>query len=91
MTKTNPLDRLMSAKAQADSANQDRLNYQKTIDFFRSVQEFSESEITDYSEKIRVLMGKDDSAALALFPDGLYQTAEQARQGARDYWSKVAA
>lgn len=91
MTKNNPLDRLMNAKAQADSANQDRFNYQKTIDFFRNIQGFSEEEIADYAEKIRVLMGKDDSAALDLFPDGLYQTADQARQGARDYWKKAAA
>lgn len=78
----NALENLAATKARADS----RANFENFI-AGRRAGGWSESDITDYTESTRVLMGNDDAAALALFPAGTYQTAEQARQGAREFWT----
>lgn len=79
---TDPLDRLASAKSKADS----RANFDRFI-AGRRADGWIDSDVAEYRESIRVLMGDDEAAALALFPPGTYQTAEQARQGAREYWA----
>lgn len=78
----NAPESLAATKARADS----RANFESFINGRRAAG-WSEADIADYRESIRVLMGYDDAAALALFPVGTYQTAEQARQGARDFWA----
>jgi len=77
------LENLAAAKARADSS----ANFDNFITG-RRVAGWTEKDIADYTESIRVLMGDDDAAALALFPAGTYQTAEQARQEARAYWAQ---
>lgn len=76
------LESLAATKANADS----RASFGNFIAGRRAAG-WTETDIADYTESIRVLMGDDDSAALALFPAGTYQTAEQARQGAREFWT----
>lgn len=77
----NALENLAAAKARADS----RANFDSFI-AGRRADGWSDSDVAEYRESIRVLMGDDDVAALALFPVGTYATAEQARQAAREYW-----
>lgn len=75
------LENLAAAKAKADAmANFDRFIAA------RRANGWTDSDVAEYRESIRILMSDDDAAALALFPSGTYQTAEQARQGAREYW-----
>ena len=76
------LENLAATKARVDS----RANFENFIAGCRVVG-WTEADIADYTESIRVLMGNDDTAALALFPAGTYQTAEQARDGARAFWA----
>ena len=76
------LENLQAAKSKADA----RANFERFI-ANRSAAGWSDADIAEYRESIRILMGSDDMAALALFPVGTYQSAEQARQGARDYWT----
>lgn len=76
------LENLAAAKARADS----RANFDNFI-AGRRVAGWTEADCAEYTESIRVLMGNDDAAALALFPKDTYQTADQARQGAREFWA----
>ena len=76
------LENLAATKARADS----RANFENFIAGRRTAG-WIEADIADYTESIRVLMDEDDAAALALFPAGSYQSAEHARQGAREYWA----
>lgn len=77
------LENLAATKARADS----RANFENFI-FGRRFAGWTEVDIAEYTEAIRVLMGDDDAAALDLFPAGTYQTAEQARRDARAYWAQ---
>lgn len=77
------LSNLAATKARADS----RANFENFIAGRRAAG-WTEADIADYTESISVLMGDDEAAALALYPAGTYETAEQARQGARAYWAQ---
>jgi hypothetical protein len=79
---TNPLDRLANAKSEVDARN----NFERFITGRRAAG-WADSDVAEYRESVRILMGNDDAAALALFPPGTYQIAEQARQAAREYWA----
>lgn len=77
------LEQLAATKARADSsANLDRYIANRLSDGW------SNADASEYRKSIAVLMGSDDAAALALFPVETYQTAEQARQGAREFWAQ---
>lgn len=90
MTKNNPLERLMSAKVKADSDDAARRNYQSFINAMRS-EGWTESDINEYADNIKVLMGSDDDKAMALFPHGLYANADEARNMAKECWKGYAA
>jgi hypothetical protein len=75
------LKNLQAAKSKADA----RANFERFIAGRRAAG-WSDADITDYRTSIRILIGNDDVAALALFPVGTYQNAEQARQDARMHW-----
>lgn len=77
------LANLTAAKAKADA----RANFERFIDSRRATG-WADYDVAEYRESIRILMGNDDAAALALFPAGTYQTVEQARQGAREFWAQ---
>jgi hypothetical protein len=51
---------------------------------------WSESDLSEYRESVKILMGKDDAATLALFPAGLYKSAEEARADAVRFWGFAA-
>lgn len=87
MNAINPLARLAAVNAKADAEDQDRKNFRRFIADMRDYGQWSDEDVADYMGKIKVLMGKDDEAALDLFPGGLYQTADEAREGARVFWS----
>ena len=76
------LENLQAAKSKADA----RANFERFIAVRRAAG-WTDADVAEYRESIRILMGSDDMAALALFPVGTYQSAELARQGARDYWA----
>lgn len=77
------IDALRNSATEAQAA---RENYSRFLAFQRDENGWTAEEYADYKANIGVLMGKDDAAALALFPAGLYRTADEARQGARDFW-----
>jgi hypothetical protein len=77
------LKNLAATKARADS----RANFENFVAGRRAAG-WSEADIADYTKSIGVLMGDDDAAALTLFRVGTYQSAEQARQGARQFWAQ---
>ena len=76
------LENLAAAKAKADA----RANFERFIAGRRAAG-WSEADIADYRGSIRILIGDDDAAALALFPPGTYATADQAQSAAREYWA----
>lgn len=76
------LENLAAAKAKADA----RANFERFI-ASRRADGWSDADAAEYRESVRILMGNDDAAALALFPPGAYATAEQARQAAREFWA----
>lgn len=76
------LENLQAAKSKADA----RANFERFIAGRRAAG-WSDADVSDYRESIRILMGSDDASALALFPAGTYQSADQARQAAREYWA----
>lgn len=78
------LENLAAAKAKADA----RANFDRFI-AARRANGWTDSDVAEYRESIRILMGADDAATLALFPPGAYATAEQARHGAREYWASA--
>lgn len=87
---SNPLDRLKGVKDKAETADESRRAYQRFRIHARTVLNWSDADIDEYAESIKVLMGENDAAALALFPDGQYQTAEEARKDAVSYWRSAA-
>ena len=76
------IESLAAAKSKSDA----RANFERFITS-RRADGWTDSDVAEYRESIRVLMADDDAAALALFPAGTYRSAEQARQAARDYWA----
>ena len=78
------LENLATAKAKADA----RANFERFV-ASRLAAGWADTDVAEYRESIRVLMGDDDAAALALFPAGTYRSAEQARRAARDYWASA--
>lgn len=76
------LENLAAAKSKADA----RANFERFI-ASRRADGWRDSDVVQYRESIRVLMGNDDAAALALFPPGAYATAEDVRNDARRYWA----
>lgn len=82
----NPLARMEALRQQSEVNEAARENYARFLVFQRDSNGWTEQEIADYKAKIKVLMGKDDAAALDLFPAGFYKTADEARQSARTFW-----
>jgi len=85
----SPLDRLRMVKQQAVSADETRELYSRFIASMRS-QGWTDTDVSEYAASVRILMGKDDEAAMNLFPAGLYLSAEHARSSARECWGKLA-
>lgn len=84
----NPLDRIRNLKKSADSEDDSRKAFASFIRLMRSTG-WTDADVAEYTDNVRVLMGKDDEAALALFPAGLYATAQSARDDAVKYWQST--
>jgi hypothetical protein len=83
---SNPLDRLRGVKEQADSADDTRRAYQRFINHARTVLGWSDSDVSEYADSIKVLMNGSDEQVMDLFPAGLYKNASEARDAAVKYW-----
>ena len=86
MSARNPIARLAEVNAKADAEDQDRRNFKRFIGDMKEYGQWSDDDVADYTNRIKVLMGNDDSASLALFHEGAYATSDEARQGARTFW-----
>lgn len=80
------MDRFAEVRRNAAEAGVARENYAQFLVAQRDGNGWTPEEVAEYKARIGVLMGKDDAAALALFPPGTYRSAEDARQGARTFW-----
>lgn len=85
MSGMTAIERLALAKAGADQSANDRKAYKRFIDAMTD-SGWSESDVSEYAANIKVLMGKDDAAAMSLFPSGVFKLAEEARDSARKFW-----
>jgi hypothetical protein len=85
----NPLDRLKKVSEQADSGDEKRRAFAGYQQAMRN-QGWSEADLAEYRESVKILMGKDDAATLALFPAGLYKSADEARADAVRFWGCAA-
>lgn len=81
----NPLDRIRNLKKSADSDDDSRKAFSSFIASMRN-RGWTDADVSEYTAQVRILMGKDDAATLDLFPAGLYQTAQSARDDAVKYW-----
>jgi hypothetical protein len=83
---TDPMQRLSAAKEKADS----RGHFKRFVAKCKKVDSWTESDVSEYTKLIGILMGSDDTAALGLFNEGVYQTADDARQSAMNIWKEFA-
>ena len=82
---SNPLDRIRSLKKSADNDDDSRKAFASFVSRMRN-QGWTDADVSKYTAQVRILMGKDDAATLDLFPAGLYQTAQAARDAAVKFW-----
>lgn len=80
------LEKANALRAQSNEQRQAREDYAAFVAYMRDEAGWSDEELADYKAKAGVIMGKDDAAVLALFPDGLYLKAEDARMATRNFW-----
>ena len=80
---------LRQAKAAADAAAARQDAYRRYVAGRRKAG-WSQADVDEYAGLIEVLMGNDDKAALALFPEGWYATAAEARDDAVRFWELAA-
>ncbi len=50
---------------------------------------WSADDVKEYADHIAILFGKDEKAALSLYPAGHYHNAKEARQDAVNFWKSV--
>ena len=81
----NPLDRIRNLKNSADIEDDSRKAFASFLSRMRN-RGWTDADVSEYTAQVRILMGKDDAATLDLFPAGLYQTAQAAREDAVKYW-----
>lgn len=86
---SNPLDRLRNVKQKAESTDEARALYRNFIAYSKRYMGWTDVDESEYVESIKILMGKNDTEALALFPDGVYPSANAAREAAIEYWKST--
>lgn len=84
----NPLDRIRNLKKSADNDDDSRKAFSSFVSRMRN-RGWTDADVAEYTAQVRILMGKDDAATLDLFPSGLYQTAQAARDDAVKYWQST--
>lgn len=88
MTAVSAVERMALMRQKAEQKDHVRALFAR---FMRRVAgEWSASDIEEYKASVSVLMNGSDADVLALFPSGLYETADQARDSAAAFW-KVSA
>lgn len=83
------LDRLKKVKQQANASEDTRALYSRFIVQMRE-QGWSDADVAEYAGNVKTLMGNDDQASLSLFPVGLFESAQAARESASMCWRAVA-
>ena len=83
------LARLRAINQTADAQGEARRLYARFVDTLRRHFGMTDDEADGYASAVKILMGKDDDAALNLFPPGLYASADAARQSAIECWRAV--
>lgn len=80
---------LRRAKAAADAAAARQDAYRRYMASRRKAG-WSQADVDEYAGLIEVLMGSDDKASLALYPEGVFATADEARAEAVEFWKRAA-
>lgn len=83
---SNPLDRLRGVKEKADTTDETRRLYQRFVTKAKTIMGWSESDVAEYAASVKTIMTGSDEAVLSLFPAGLFNSADDARQAAVTYW-----
>lgn len=86
----NPLDRLRGVKEKADATDETRRLYQRFVAKAKDAMGWTDADVSEYSESVKIIMTGSDDAVLDLFPSGLYGTADEARTAAIEYWRTAA-
>jgi hypothetical protein len=77
------LERLQAKRKQTDNH---RANYQATLSKFKQLYEWTDTDCREYSDSVRVIMNGSDDEVMALYPQGVFANADDARQSAREFW-----
>lgn len=84
---SNPLDRLRGVKEKADTTDETRRLYQRFVTKAKNIMGWSETDVAEYAELVKTIMTGSDDAVMSLYPSGLFNSADDARQAAVTYWS----
>ena len=85
----SPIEKLQQVRQAANGKTEAVELYKRFILCARKVMDWSDADISEYLAQAKILMRGSDAEVLALYPAGLYQSANEARQGAIDYWKSV--
>ena len=83
---SNPLDRLRGVKEKADTTDETRRLYQRFVTKAKETMGWTDADVAEYAESVKTIMTGSDEDVLSLFPDGLFNSADDARQSAITYW-----
>lgn len=83
---SNPLDRLRGVKEKADATDETRRLYQRFVAKAKDAMGWTDADVAEYSASVKIIMTGSDEDVLSLFPDGLFNSADDARQSAITYW-----
>lgn len=89
MNAPTPLERMAMMRAKSEESDQLRQDYARFTRLAAELLGWNPADLAEYRDQIAVLMKGSDEEVLALFPEGLYASAEEARQGAATYWRSV--
>lgn len=78
---------LAKAKERADAKALERKAFAAYLKEMRAAG-WSDLDVAEYSDCVRILMGDDDEATIRLFPDGVFSSAKEAREDAPEFWRR---
>lgn len=81
MRATDALAAMRAAKSRADARADFERYIERKLEFG-----WTKEDAREYMALVKVLMGNDDAATLALYPEGLFKTAEECREAACQFW-----
>ena len=83
---SNPLDRLRGVKEKADTTDETRRLYQRFVTKAKETMGWTDADVAEYAESVKTIMTGSDEAVLSMFPAGLFNSADDARQSAITFW-----